>query len=237
MLRSADGQGPDRKIIVQYGGRNRPAKYEASSVLWNEWRLVGERELYNIASDPGQQSEIADRHPEIAQTLKAHYDGYWASIEESVEIVEPLVVRGGPGTSTDLTSNGWIEVDCENRTRVAEACGPPRGGLWQIEVEESGSYQVELARWPFHLDRELVIAGPGATIGGSLIERGKALPIANASLSLNGGPPLSADAAAGAKSVSFEIALEQGRSTLRGWFGDASGTDLVGAYYGRVRRQ
>ena len=40
--------GPDRKIIVQYGGRIRPAKYSDSSVIWNSWRLVGEDELYDI---------------------------------------------------------------------------------------------------------------------------------------------------------------------------------------------
>ncbi len=235
ILRSEGANGPDRKIVVQYGGRIRPQKYVRSSVVWNDWRLVGERELYDIASDPGQQTNVADQHPETAEAMKAHYDEFWASVEASVDDVEPLLVRADLSVFTDLTSNSWIEVDCDNRTRVAEACGPARGGVWQIEVEEDGEYRVELSRWPFHLDRSLTVKGPGATIGGSQIVTGKALPVTSASLSLNGAKPEQASAEPDATSVAFEMTLRQGRSTLQGWFRDASGNDLAGAYYGRIR--
>ena len=232
VLRSPDGEGPDRKIIVQYGGRIRPAQYSDTSVIWNQWRLVGERELYDISTDPGQQSDISEQHPEVA-----HYDEYWESIAASVEEVEPLVVRAAEDAFTDMTSNSWIEVDCDNRQRVANACGPPTGGPWQVEVQESGDYEVRLSRWPFYLDRPLTALGPGATIGGALIETGVALPVASAELILDGGRPLAAEAGADGKSVSFEIHLEEGRHTLQGWFRDASGRDLAGAYYGRIQRQ
>ena len=235
VFRSDDGSGPDRKIIVQYGGRRRPAKYSDSSVIWNSWRLVGEDELYDIASDPGQKTSVAESHPEVVAAMKSHYDEYWASIEDSIGEVEPLVVREEPGTFTDLTSNSWIEVDCDNRTRTAETCGPPRGGVWRIEAGREGSYGVELSRWPFHLDRSLTVAGPAATIGGVPITPGKALPVRSASLSVNGGTPVSAQAEPDATSVRFEVRLQKGPNTLQGWFRDASGKDISGAYYGRVR--
>ena len=235
VLRSADGTGADRKIIVQYGGRIRPAKYSDSSVIWNDWRLVGEDELYDMASDPGQVTNVADGNSEVLAAMRAHYEEYWASIEASVEEVEPLAVRADPAKFTDVTSNSWIEVDCDNRTRTAETCGPPRGGAWQIEVEEDGSYRVELSRWPFHLDRSLTAAGPGATIGGVLITPGKALPVRSAALSVNGGTASIVEAGPDARSVGFEVSLEQGRNTLQGWFRDAAGNDISGAYYGRIR--
>lgn len=237
VLRSSEGSGPDRKIVVQYGGRIRPAKYSDSSVIWNNWRLVGEDELYDIAADPGQETNVADSHPEVVEAMRAHYDEYWTSIAESIEQVEPLVVRADPATFTDLTSNSWIEVDCDNRTRTAETCGPPRGGVWQIETEQEGAYAVELSRWPFHLDRPLTIAGPAATIGGVLITPGKALPIASASLSVNGTEAISARANGDASSVQFEVSLQQGRNTLQAWFRDSTGRDISGAYYGRIRVQ
>ena len=226
--------GPDRKFIVQYGGRHRPTKYGESTIVWNQWRLVEGEELYDLSSDPGQESDIAAEHPEIVQEMQAHYDEYWAEIEASVEVVEPLFIRAEQGTFTDLTSNSWIEVDCDNRERTANACGPPRGGVWQIETEQSGQYSVELSRWPFHLDRDMTVVGPGATIGGMLIERGVALPIASASLSLNGSRHVTVESEEGASSVRFELALEKGRNTLQGWFSDAAGRDLAGAYYGRI---
>ena len=235
VLTAEDGTGPDRKIIVQYGGRIRPAKYAESSVIWNKWRLVGANELYEIGSDPGQTTNVADRNPEIVAAMRAHYEEYWASIAPSVEEVEPLIARADPDTFTDLTSNSWIEVDCDNRTRTAEACGPPRGGKWQIEVEADGEYSIALSRWPFHLKRGLTLLGPPTTIGGAPISVGVALPIESAQLSVNGARPVTMQADADATSVSFKTQLKSGRNTLQGWFRDGSGKDLAGAYYGRIR--
>ena len=235
VLQASDASGPDRKIVVQYGGRIRPAKYAESSVIWNQWRLVGENELYDIGKDPGQRTDVADRHPEVVKAMQERYEQYWASIAASVEEVEPLIVRGDPDVFTDLTSNSWIEVDCDNRTRTAEACGPPRGGVWQIEVEQDGEYALALSRWPFHLERDLTVQGPPATIGGKAIAVGKALPIAAAQLSVNGAAPVSEQSAEGAASIDFKIQLKSGRNTLQGWFSDRSGRDLAGAYYGRIR--
>jgi len=71
-------------------------------------------------------------------------------------------------------------------------------------------------------------------VGGMLIERGVALPIASASVSVNGQRHVTANAEEGASSIRFELTFEQGRNTLQGWFSDQSGKDLAGAYYGRI---
>ncbi len=234
ILRSEVDKGPDRMIIVQYGGRIRPAKYSQSAVIWNHWRLVGETELYDLAADPGQRIDVASDHPDIVEAMQARYEQYWSSIEASINEIEPLVVRAESETYTDLTSNSWIEVDCDNRTRVAMTCGPPRGGVWQVEAEASGTYLVDLRRWPFHLERALTAAGPASTIGGVPITTGKALEIASARLSVNGRAPLEASAGTDAASVRFEASLREGPNTLQGWFVDSTGKDLSGAYYGRV---
>ncbi len=227
--------GRDRKIIVQYGGRIRPQKYDRGCVMWNKWRLVGREELYDLKRDPGQKENLAKRRAEILQTLQAFYDDYWTSIEASVSEVEPLLIQADPEEFTDLTSNNWIEVDCDNRSRVAATCEPAQGGMWRVEAESTGQYVVELSRWPFHLERGLTERGPGATIGGSLIDPGLALAIATARLSVDGQAPIGADAAKNASAVSFDVFLEEGRHTVKGWFKGTTGNDLSGAYYGRIR--
>ena len=224
-----------RKIIVQFGGRIRPQKYEKSCVIWNNWRLIGEGKLYDLEKDPGQRTNVAVQNPEVLRTLKAYYDDYWASIESSIEVVEPLLVRSSPQEFTNLTSNSWIEVDCDNRDRVAATCEPARGGVWSIEVEQSGTYSVRISRWPFHLERALTRKGPAATISGMEIDQGKALTITSGELSVNGGQPLEAVTGEKDVSIEFEISLEQGLHTVQGWFKDVSGRDLTGAYYGRIQ--
>lgn len=236
VLRSPEGIGADRKIVVQYGGRIRPKKYSNSAVIWNRWRLVGDSALYDIHADPGQQFNVADQNQEVVREMRDHYEQYWSEIAESVKEVEPLVVRSEPGTFTDLTSNSWVEVDCDNRTRVAETCGPARGGVWQIDAEAAGRYLVEVRRWPFHLDRDLTKAGPAATIGGVLITPGKALAIQSAALSVNSANPIVSAVGERANGVLFEVTLPEGRSTLQAWFRDVSGRDISGAYYARVQR-
>ncbi len=236
LLVDAGAEGPDRKIIVHYGGRHRPAKYSDSSVLWNEWRLVGDSELYNIADDPGQTTNVADANPEVLEAMRAHFEEYWTEVGPKVDPVEPLLIRSETDTATEITSNSWIEVDCDNRTRVAEACGPGRGGPWQLEVEADGRYAVELSRWPFFLERDMTLKGPATTIGGVPISQGEPLLIASAALVIDDGDIASAKSANGATSVRFEVDLTAGLHRLQGWFRDSSGRDLVGAYYARIGR-
>ena len=237
VLRDPGKTGKDRKIMVQEGGRIRPQKYQRSCVVWDNWRLVGESELYDVSRDPGQQDNVAAEFPEILEALKAHYEDYWKSIEDSIDVVEPVVVGSEVTRFTDLTSNNWVEVDCDNRRRVANAAGPARGGVWHIEAEKSGTYKVLLSRWPFFLNRQLTVDGPAETIGGTPILTGKALPIASARLSIDGAKPIDGETGASDTSAEFEVRLEQGRHTVQGWFKDASGKDLAGAFYSRIQME
>jgi hypothetical protein len=168
--------------------------------------------------------------------MKAHYDRFWAEVAPSVEVIEPIVVGSAHQPAVVLTSNNWPEVDVDNRDRIAAAAGPSQGGVWHIEAQQSGRYKVELSRWPFHLERGLSKRGPAETIGGKQINPGRAPPIAKAALSINGRAPIAAEPSASKTTVEFEIDLHKGQSTLQGWFQDASGQDVCGAYYGRITK-
>ena len=232
VLRNLDTFDNDRKVIVQFGGRVRPEKYYRSCVIWKQWRLNGENELYDIESDPGQTRNVASRHPEIVRELQRHYDAYWCSIEDSIDVVEPIIVGSSVEPYTDLTSNNWVEVDFDNRGKVAGA--KSQGGVWQIEAERSGEYLVQLSRWPFYMNRSLSSQGPSETIGGMPIDPGKALSIVSGSLSLNGREPIVAEPNDSNTLIEMRIRLSKGRHTLQGCFHDAAGSKLAGAFYGRV---
>jgi arylsulfatase A-like enzyme len=219
----------DRKAIVQFGGRIKPEKYFRSSVMWKDWRLQSNSELYNLDVDPSQTLNIFAKYPDIVRELKGHYETFWASIEDSIDVIEHIIVGNPAEPTTHLTCANWFEVDFDNRGKVAGA--DSMGGPWYIEAERGGNYRVQISRWPFYLNRPLSVIGPGETIGGMPIDPGVALPIASGTLSLNGEDRLVAKPNYNGTLVEFNIAIPAGKHMLQAWFHDASGEQLSGAFY------
>ncbi|MCH2613739.1 MAG: sulfatase-like hydrolase/transferase, partial [Opitutales bacterium] len=232
ILRNLETVDDNRKVVVQFGGRVRPQKYYRSCVIWKNWRLIGDSELYDLGKDPEQKKTVSSQYPEIVRELKLHYDAYWASIEASIDVIEPVVIGNPAESYTDLTSNNWVEVDFDNRGKVAEANS--MGGIWEIAAEKAGAYLVLLSRWPFYMERPLSSVGPAETIGGMPIDPGEVLPIKSGSLSLDGKEPIVAEPNSSDTFVEIRIELSKGRHSLQGWFHDAQGARLSGAFYGRV---
>jgi len=81
---------PDRELFVHCGrwakGKRDDAKYEKCAVRFGRWRLVDHGHLYDIASDPGESTDVAGSYPDVVQELRDSYERWWAS-------VLPLVVN------------------------------------------------------------------------------------------------------------------------------------------------
>ncbi|HVW03311.1 MAG TPA: arylsulfatase, partial [Planctomycetaceae bacterium] len=71
----------DRMLVVQYG--QQIEKFQ-SCVLWNRWRLVHGKELYDLETDPGQAKDVASEHADIVSKLRQHYEQWWAGVEPKV---------------------------------------------------------------------------------------------------------------------------------------------------------
>ncbi|WP_460684357.1 arylsulfatase [Niabella aquatica] len=225
----------DRMFIVQYGGSSRPEKY-FSCVAWNQWRLVGNHELYNIKSDPGQQQNIAKEHPAKLQQMLAFYNKWWANNEKELDRFVPVVIGAPQQVSAVLTADFWENGDYVNtQWKVAQAQGPANGGIWHIKVQKEGRYKAELSRWPFHLNQALQTPGIAKAVGGSSLRRGKSVAIEQACLSVNGAAPVTASKASNqAALIEMTVKLSAKDSTLRAWFRDHNGTDVCGSYYLRL---
>ena len=53
------------------------SKWQSFAVRGPRYRLVGEKDLYDMEKDPGQKTNIAERSPEIVAKMKAAYDEFW----------------------------------------------------------------------------------------------------------------------------------------------------------------
>ena len=78
----------DRMFVVQYGASpavpTDPQKGH-SCVVWNQWRLVHGKELYDMIADRAQQHDLAKDMPVVFEKMKAYYEKWWAGIEPGLD--------------------------------------------------------------------------------------------------------------------------------------------------------
>ncbi len=82
LLADADADWDDRYIFLQQGRWPKAADPDEFSrrdfaVRNEKYRLVGEKQLYDIDADPGEQRNIATEHPEIVANMLAEHDKFW----------------------------------------------------------------------------------------------------------------------------------------------------------------
>ena len=222
-------------FIVQYGQRQRPVKYDGA-VIWNQWRLQKGSELYDIVKDRGQKTDVSAQFPEITSRMKAFYEEWWSKLEPAMNDPIPMLIGSDIENPVLLTSIDWWEVDADNINFVSQAVGGPRGGVWNVQVESAGNYHIELRRWPFHTDKPIGSEGPRSTITGRpLTHQFKLIPAQEVVLEANGVEQHVSITPESLGAV-FQVKLPKGRGQLQGWFRDAKGNDLCGAFYAMVTK-
>jgi arylsulfatase len=216
---------PDRMLVVQYG--QIPRKWD-SCVIRGKWRLVKGEELYDLRSDPAQEKNVAAGRPEVLARMREHYERWWARVEPLLGEFVATSLGSEKQPAVALTSSDWESIYADNAGHVSRADGGPRGGFWHVQVEREGDYEIALRRWPRELDLPL----------GGKPDRpdAKALPIAGAKLAA-AGREYQAKGAPADREIVFRVGLPAGRTKLHGWFQDAEGKDLSGAFYAYVSRR
>ena len=245
LFRGTQSALPDRMLVVQYSRINspKPAKGDAA-VLWGKWRLVGNRELYDIATDPAQAHDLAAEHSEIVEKMRDHYDKWWAEIEPTVNQMSPITVGSDAENPTLLSPADWADVFLDQSSQVRQ--GLSANGLWNIQVDRGGDYEIRLRRWPEESHLALGAADPPAEMrqdanpvvgrGPSESVPGKALPIASARLRV-GDQEQAIDVDPADQAAVFNLRLQPGRTQFQTWFYGPQGGELCGAYYVYVRRK
>ncbi len=237
LLKGTTDTLPDRILVVQYGEQPNGAKLEKGkcAVMWNKWRLVHATELYDLKTDPAQEKNVADQHPEVFKKLRDHYQKWWKEVEPLVDNFEPVSIGADQENPVTLSSADWARVYCDNMGDLRR--GRPSNGPWHVLVEKDGTYEIELRRWPKEADAAIAAAVPAfKAVDGGLPE-GKALPIAKMRLKIG---DLDESKAVGPKDkgVTFTVTLKAGaKLPMQSWCYDADGKELCGAYFAYVRRK
>ncbi|MFW6303651.1 MAG: arylsulfatase [Candidatus Sumerlaeota bacterium] len=240
----------ERTLVVQYGcHHNRPFetqwfgdphKWDAA-VMRGSWRLVFGNELYDVAKDPAQTTDIAEKHPEVVAELRACYENWWAGRESHIFDWCYIPVGVEAVEEVCLTSHTWltdpVTMQSTGGPQNGLRYGTPKNGPWNISVEKAGDYEIALRRWPKEAGVPIRSGVPqhmptDDTHGP--FPAGKALPVAKARIEV-GDVELSQVVEEGDEAAAFRVALPAGRTRLQSWFYDADGNALCGAYYAYVR--
>jgi arylsulfatase len=81
LLEDADAPWEDRYLFVHLGrwprGEVEAAKFTNCAVRNARFRLVNNRELFDLAADPGETTNVVDEHPQVVAAMRKAYDAWW----------------------------------------------------------------------------------------------------------------------------------------------------------------
>jgi arylsulfatase A-like enzyme len=231
-----EGEPPaDRMVVVQFSRMNDPVPKKGDAcVLWRRWRLVADKELYDLAADPEQKGNVIEARADVAAKMRTHYQTWWAGVSPRVNDHEAIVVGSDAENPLVLSPADWEDSFLDQAAQVR--AGLRRNGAWNVEVARAGGYEVTLRRWPAEADAAIRAGRPAVKHADGQFPAGVALPIASARLKVG---EFDATRPVGEedRAVTFAVELPAGRTKLRTWFLDAGGQEIAGAYYVTVRRK
>lgn len=232
---------PDRILVTDSQRVKDPIKWKSSAVMTDRWRLCNGKELFDIDADPGQQNDIASKHPKVVKRLTDFYESWWAELEPTFAQSTAIYLGNPADNPARLTSHDWITTRMTpwNQSQVRAAMnGDQNTGFWNVKITEAGKYEIRLRRWPLEIDRP--ISSPlakGDPVPGSKAFRetpGKAVNAVKATIQI-GDQTKSASVESGAKEVVFQLDLEPKTTTMAATFETASG-EVFGAYFTYVEK-
>lgn len=235
LLRGEVEHLPDRTLVVQFSRMDRPSPQRGdAAVLWRRWRLIQDKELYDLDSDFAQRTNVLAQHPDVVAKMRTEYQRWWERVAPAVDEFSAVVIGSDAENPLQLSPADWQDSFLDQGQQVR--AGVRRNGAWNVQVDRAGRYRFELRRWPREADAALAAGLPTQRLTDGQYPPGVALPIAQARLTIGGFDERRA-VAAGDKGIIFTAKLAPGRTQLRTWFSDAEGRELCGAYYVYVQRE
>ena len=207
-------------------------KWKQPAIMTDEWRLVGKDELYDMTRDASQKTDVAAQHPEVVQSLKAAYETWWADVSQNAD--EYASVKIGTNFENPVCLNSHdlhVEKGLPTFSQylVREAKG--ENGFWAVDITRTGTYEIELCRWPKESKLKMTDAAPkGQPVeGGDAYAAGKALAIKKGKIKL-GKLALEKTLAKDERSIKFKVKIDAGKTNLHTSLLDDNGIEKP-AYY------
>ena len=208
-----------RTLVVHSQRKEHPEKWHKCAVMTDQYRLVDGKELYDIATDPGQKHDIAAANGEVVKKLRDEYETWWKHVSPRFAEYSDIVLGVEVAPSQELCCHDWHPGDPAtpwNQSGQAGVAGNPLvNGWWAVKVARGGKYQFILRMRPAGTEHKIPAGEARVKIGDQ---------------------EATAKIAEGAESVTLELDLPAGgHQQLQTWLTQTDGKSR-GAYYTTVRR-
>jgi arylsulfatase A-like enzyme len=216
ILKGDSANWPQRTLFVHSQRIETPEKWRQSAVMFGRFRLIDGKELYDLASDPGQERDIAAESPRRVDQLRGAYETWWKSLEPAFDRDVTIVVGSDKENPTQLNCMDWhadIQQIPWNQQQVKAT--PWANGYWMIDVAAAGTYEFTLRQQP--AAAHLPIEATRAKVRAGDVEESATVP-------------------KGADSVTLKLDLVAGPQRLETWLSDETGGKSRGAFFVEIRR-
>jgi arylsulfatase B len=221
LILSDDPDWPERTIITDSQRIEDPEKWRRSSVMTDRWRLINGRELYDITADPGQETDVAEAHPDIVEKLRQDYEKWWQSVSVDFDKYTRTILGSDKENPVMLSSHDWHTQASQRAWHQVhvQRGGPKKYGYWMVEVARSGDYEIALRRWPRGCEEPL---------------RDRFIDVTQATLQI-GEQKESTALAPGTNEATFTLKLKKGKAKFTATFEDDRG-EKRGVFFAYVKR-
>ncbi|WP_139958670.1 arylsulfatase [Flavicella sediminum] len=251
-----------RISVVQYVHRK---KLEDFTVLKNKWRLINNKELYNVKNDIGQTKNVIQEFPEIAKELGTYYKAWKKSVQPS-EAKRTTLKAGLVNQKTvQLSCFDWVAEKIEGKGNASQMMDIRQGssikGPWHVEFVEDAIYEFTFRRWHKAANTEISKGLPpyftefSKQIGltevtdnsgdyqiwktlckDGIYPKGKALAITQGQFIVNGIKDSYVEILPTDEKIVIRKFIKKGIYDVEFNFLDAQAQILCGAYYGEINR-
>jgi hypothetical protein len=194
-----------------------PPKWKNSAVMTQRWRCLNGSELYNMQTDPGQTTDVAARHPDVLQELRAKYEAWWSSVEPVFARFAYIVIGSPQEDPVRLTCMDWHAPTVReipwNQQQIDKM--PQANGWWMVDVAQAGRYAFTLRHKPAETAFPLQAGRARVRLGDRQAET---------------------VVTPGAAAATVTLELPQGPARLDTWLLDEAAGDSRGAFFVEIRR-
>ena len=244
MLRGDSDELEERKLVINYSRmpmfkvtytKDNPAipKKNGAAVLWKSWRLIENKWLYNVKSDPHQDQDVAAENPAVVKAMSDHLDAWWDMVKDDVMLPQRVVIGSDQENPQLLTACEWLDVFIDQQLQIR--LGKRKNGVWYLDAEQAGTYTFELRRYPRESGLKLQAEHGQTPVTDGTYLAARKLPIMTAKIEV-GDQTQMLEPDANQQSFTVEMNLPAGPIELKTTFFDKDSNEICGAYYVYVKR-